>query len=226
MNDFLTRLIPGFIYVLLIIGGLMYNKFSFILLMFFFCLIIIFEYGKVLRSDEVHLKAIKEKNKVHVINKKKLFFSTEFTPLSFLISLLILGIIGKFNLLVSTIFFQYGIFFVVLVNSLMMIGFVLKGKKLFSDKRFKKTWPLIGVVGSFLLIIYSSLIYDYSQFKFFFLYYLLLIWGVDSVGYFIGNNFGKNKLYESLSPNKTIEGAMGSIIFSIIYGFFYHHIPS
>ena len=101
----------------------------------------------------------------------------------------------------------------------MMIGFVFKGKELFSDKRFMKTWPLTGIVGSFLLIIYSSLIYDYTQFKSLFLCYLVLIWGVDSVGYFIGNNFGKNKLYESLSPNKTIEGAVGSIIFSIAYSF-------
>ena len=219
MNDFLTRLIPGFIYVSLLIGSLLYSQFLFVLLMFLFCLIIIFEYGKVLRNDNVHLKSIKVKNKLTEINKKNLFFYTEFTPLLFLISLFILGIIVTFNSSGLNTYFQYVIFFVVLINSFMMIGFVFKGKELFSDKRFMKTWPLIGVVGSFLLIIYSSLIYDYSQFKLFFIYYLILIWGVDSVGYFVGNNFGKNKLYESLSPNKTIEGAVGSIIFSIAYSF-------
>jgi glutathione synthase/RimK-type ligase-like ATP-grasp enzyme len=36
--------------------------------MFLFCLIIIFEYGKVLRNDNVHLKSIKEKNKLTEIN--------------------------------------------------------------------------------------------------------------------------------------------------------------
>ena len=64
MNDFLTRLIPGFIYVSLLIGSLLYSQFLFVLLMFLFCLIIIFEYGKVLRNDNVHLKSIKEKNKL------------------------------------------------------------------------------------------------------------------------------------------------------------------
>ena len=93
MNDFLTRLIPGFIYVSLLIGSLLYSQFLFVLLMFLFCLIIIFEYGKVLRNDNVHLKSIKEKNKLTEINKKILFFYTEFTPLLFLISLFILGII-------------------------------------------------------------------------------------------------------------------------------------
>ena len=219
MNDFLTRLIPGITYALLLLGSLYYNKFLFISLMFCFCLIIILEYGRALKKDKDHLKVIQEKNRGIKINKKNLFFYTEFTPLSFLICLFILGIIGTFNSSISNTYFQYGIFFIVLINSLIMIKSVFKGKELFSNKRFMKTWPLIGVVGSFLLIIYSSLIYDYSQFKLFFLYYLILIWGVDSVGYFVGNNFGKNKLYESLSPNKTIEGAIGSIIFSVIYSF-------
>ena len=97
MNDFLTRLIPGFIYVSLLIGSLLYSQFLFVLLMFLFCLIIIFEYGKVLRNDNVHLKSIKEKNKLTEINKKILFFYTEFTPLLFLISLFILGIIVTFH---------------------------------------------------------------------------------------------------------------------------------
>ena len=219
MNDFLTRLIPGITYALLLFGSLYYNKFLFISLMFCFCLIIILEYGRVLKKDKDHLKVVKEKNRGIKINKKKLFYYTELKPLSFLIFLFILGIIGTFNSLISNTYFQYGIFIVVMINSLMMIKSVFKGKKLFSNKKFMKTWPLIGVVGSFLLIIYTSLTYDYSQFKLFFLYYLILIWGVDSVGYFVGNNFGKNKLYESLSPNKTMEGAIGSLIFSVIYGF-------
>ena len=36
MNDFLTRLIPGFIYVSLLIGSLLYSQFLFVLLMFLF----------------------------------------------------------------------------------------------------------------------------------------------------------------------------------------------
>ena len=50
--------------------------------------------------------------------------------------------------------------------------------------------------------------------------YLVLIWGIDSAGYFIGLKFGKKKLYESVSPKKTIEGVYGSIIFTLIFGFY------
>ena len=50
--------------------------------------------------------------------------------------------------------------------------------------------------------------------------YLVLIWGIDSAGYFVGLKFGKNKLYESVSPKKTIEGVYGSIIFTLIFGLY------
>ena len=46
-----------------------------------------------------------------------------------------------------------------------------------------------------------------------------MIWGIDTAGYLIGVNFGKTKLFESLSPKKTVEGAVASMIFSILYGF-------
>jgi phosphatidate cytidylyltransferase len=46
----------------------------------------------------------------------------------------------------------------------------------------------------------------------------------DIAAYYIGTNFGKNKLCPSISPNKTIEGSIGAttagIIGSIIIGYF------
>lgn len=38
----------------------------------------------------------------------------------------------------------------------------------------------------------------------------------DMGGYFIGRSFGRHKLAKKLSPNKTIEGALGTIIFAVI----------
>ena len=38
------------------------------------------------------------------------------------------------------------------------------------------------------------------------------IWTCDSAAYFTGRNFGKHKLFERVSPNKTWEGAIGGFI--------------
>ncbi|MFC0523571.1 phosphatidate cytidylyltransferase [Pontibacillus salicampi] len=48
---------------------------------------------------------------------------------------------------------------------------------------------------------------------------LLTIWATDSGAYFIGKQFGKNKLAQAISPNKTIEGALGGIITALVIGF-------
>ncbi|WP_301401356.1 phosphatidate cytidylyltransferase [Polaribacter huanghezhanensis] len=45
---------------------------------------------------------------------------------------------------------------------------------------------------------------------------LILIWVNDSFAFLVGKNFGKNKLFQSVSPKKTIEGFIGGVLFSII----------
>ncbi len=44
----------------------------------------------------------------------------------------------------------------------------------------------------------------------------ILIWSNDTFAYLIGKNFGKRKLMESISPNKTVEGFLGGMIGSLI----------
>ena len=52
----------------------------------------------------------------------------------------------------------------------------------------------------------------------------LCVWSSDTFAYTIGSKFGKRKLYEEVSPNKTLEGAFGSvaggIIASLLFGSF------
>ena len=47
----------------------------------------------------------------------------------------------------------------------------------------------------------------------------ILVWTNDTFAYLSGNLFGKNKLYERISPNKTWEGFIGGVAFSILVGF-------
>jgi phosphatidate cytidylyltransferase len=54
-------------------------------------------------------------------------------------------------------------------------------------------------------------------------YALLLIWVTDSGAYFVGRAMGKNKLWPEISPNKTIEGAIGGVVFAVVFSWIYHY---
>jgi len=71
----------------------------------------------------------------------------------------------------------------------------------------------------------ASLIYLISRMEHgnIFTWFLLLVcWSCDTLAYFCGRLFGKSKLCESISPKKTVEGAvsgvLGSVIVSLIFG--------
>jgi phosphatidate cytidylyltransferase len=47
---------------------------------------------------------------------------------------------------------------------------------------------------------------------------LAVTWANDTGGYFAGRAFGKHKLYPRISPSKTVEGAIGGLAFSVLWG--------
>src|SRR5699024_306339 len=54
------------------------------------------------------------------------------------------------------------------------------------------------------------------------LFILFIIWATDSGAYFVGKYFGKRKLWPEISPNKTIGGALGGILFALVTGSIFH----
>ena len=57
-------------------------------------------------------------------------------------------------------------------------------------------------------------------------YIFIFAWATDTFAYFVGLTFGKNKLIPSVSPKKTVEGAIGgifgSVLISSLYAYFVH----
>ncbi|WP_249869754.1 phosphatidate cytidylyltransferase [Oceanobacillus saliphilus] len=54
------------------------------------------------------------------------------------------------------------------------------------------------------------------------LYAFFIIWATDTGAYFFGRAFGKKKLWPTISPNKTVEGALGGIMLAIAVGIVFH----
>jgi len=44
----------------------------------------------------------------------------------------------------------------------------------------------------------------------------ILIWANDTFAYIVGKTIGKHKLFERISPKKTIEGFVGGMVFTVI----------
>ncbi len=67
----------------------------------------------------------------------------------------------------------------------------------------------IGVFPSFISLIRN---FDDENGFYYLFTFLAVIWLSDTFAYFVGKSVGRHKLYEIVSPKKTIEGAVGGIL--------------
>ncbi len=69
---------------------------------------------------------------------------------------------------------------------------------------------VIGVLYIPGLLCYQVLLRQMGKENIFLLY--ASVWSADSLAYYVGKSIGRHKLYEAVSPKKTVEGAVGSLI--------------
>ena len=91
--------------------------------------------------------------------------------------------------------------------------FIYKNLKL---SGVQKTFFGIFLISS----LFYSIMYLYKNHQDLLLFSLFLVWIADSGAYFVGRKYGKNKLAPSISPGKTIEGAVGAFVLTIAFSFF------
>ena len=106
-----------------------------------------------------------------------------------------------------------------LIFSIFVSLFLLRD--LFSSKNLPGI--LVKKYFRFIFYITSSFVFIYliANFKGFYdpsiiLGCFILIWVNDSFAYIVGKSFGKQKLFYSISPHKTVEGFLGGLLFCCI----------
>ncbi len=97
---------------------------------------------------------------------------------------------------------------------LMSLAVVSKGTKLIGDMALAAATSMYITVGFSSMVMLRDMSYNENYFGFY-LFMLIFIgaWIPDCAGYFCGRAFGKHKLIPDVSPKKTVEGAIGGVIF-------------
>lgn len=191
MKELLKRSITGIIYVLLIIAAVWLNSDAFDFLFMIFGIACLYEFKRMIR-----LKGY----------------------LIFIIFLLLWWVYiyllnGEYNPSIK----ENSIY--VLMSLTLVTNLVLM-RQLFSTKetkynQFQKYLISIFYIGAGCIFL-TMIPYQNEKFaKMLIIGIFILIWVNDSFAYVTGRAFGKNKLFERVSPKKTVEGFLGGLAFSI-----------
>lgn len=185
-----TRAITGFFFVVIMVGSVLLKEWIFLI---FFSLLAVFA------QREFYSLIFKTKDKVHD-------------------SLLML-----YGVLLCATFALYFVSYIEVQWVLPALG---SGLFLFLYQLFNKqaqdpfrsiSFGLLGVVYVILpFIAYMGLGFVKGYYAYQIpLGFLILLWSNDTGAYLSGRSFGKRKLFERISPNKTWEGFLGGLILAV-----------
>lgn len=202
MNETLKRSISGAVYILLLIASIQYSIDTFFVLFGVFLLIAVFEF-----CNLVHL------NKIAPIITACLFYSFFYK----------IAIAEKDDGVLYVLRynrnFDLAVLFSSLIVSLKCIVFLFDNKNLKVDS-FSKFAYLIGyIILPFVIITKIPFgIKGYNPNILISIF--ILIWTNDTFAYLVGKSIGRHKLFERISPKKTIEGFLGGIGFAVLASYF------
>jgi len=98
--------------------------------------------------------------------------------------------------------------------------FWIVGAPLFLQQSYMIKSPVLWMLTGWLLLIPTCLaLYQLRAISpLLLLGFMATIWISDTAAYFTGRSFGKHKLAQTISPNKTWEGVYGALIAVLMYG--------
>lgn len=82
-------------------------------------------------------------------------------------------------------------------------------------------YSVFGCIYLIFFMLFLPLIRGYPYGAYWTILFLAVIWASDTGAYFIGKRYGKRKLYELISPKKTVEGALGGLASAVVVGIIY-----
>ncbi len=210
MNETLKRSISGAIYVILLLASILYSTESFFLLFGLFLIIALFEFSHLVQINSIFpiLSGISMYAIINLIshyNKQTTAFLNRVFQ-------------SEFNLNIDIHQLDLILLAVTIVVSIKCILFLCYDSNQKISTSSKYLYLLGYITLPFIFITKISFgINDYNPKIIVGLF--ILIWTNDTFAYLVGKSIGKHKLYEKVSPKKTIEGFFGGLVFAIFAGF-------
>jgi len=210
MNETLKRGISGAIYIILLLVSILYSTETFFILFGIFLLIAVYEF-----CNLVHLK------KSFPLLIGFLIYTTVTLISSYnAITTETINRIFNADIEININIQQLNIVLLViaLVVSIKCILFLFYDS-IHSISNSSKYLYLIGyIILPFVFITKISFgINDYNPKIIIGLF--ILVWTNDTFAYIVGKSIGRTKLFEKISPKKTVEGFVGGIVFAILAGY-------
>ena len=210
MNETLKRAISGAIYIILLLSSILYSTESFFLLFGIFLIIAIYEFCHLIKINKIPsilfgitlystVTLLSCYNKITSDTINKLFNTT-------------------IDLTINTKQLDVILLVISLVVSIKCVLFLFYDKIQNTSISSKSLYLLGYIILPFIFITKISFgVKDYNPKIIIGLF--IIIWTNDTFAYIVGKSIGRNKLYEKISPKKTIEGFIGGIVFSILAGY-------
>lgn len=143
-----------------------------------------------------------------------------YIPLLLGVLLLWLILIPEKSGLLSSMMYSKVEIFMLFVMLLLAYTVLVKNKFTFDDAGFILLAAVYVAVGFYYLIETRNAM-D-GLWNVFFAFFI--IWATDTGAYLFGKFFGKRKLWPDISPNKTIEGALGGVFLAAVVALIFHLI--
>ena len=205
MSELSKRIATGIIFVIVLIGCVIWNEYSFMLLFGLLTILSINEYYNIVSNKLVAGYEWKTLYK---------FLSTIFGVLAFAIIFLVSS--GKIPLIYLSLVAAFPLcWFVIEMYHISEAPFV--NVCINSMAIFYIAMPFGSA--SFIVFQHGGDVYEFK----YLLAVLMFAWANDSWAYLIGKNFGKTKLFERISPKKTWEGLLGGAAASVVFSFIMYY---
>ena len=210
MSETLKRGISGAIYIILLLASILYSTESFFVLFGVFLIIAVYEFCNLIQINNVFpiIFGIILYSTVTLISHYNTL-TTDTINQTFNTDVEIAINIQQLNLVLLVI---------ALVVSIKCILFLFYDSIQKISTSSKYLYLLGYIILPFVFITKISFgINDYNPKIIIGLF--ILIWTNDTFAYIVGKSIGRTKLFEKISPKKTIEGFLGGILFAILAGY-------